>query len=272
MPENSLIARATAHGGVPSARGHGSWARPKAEAPVSWRCRSRTEPAKACGFWVAAYAGSRRMRAATSELGPQERWSGWERPRMASRFIEVTRDGELLDQGVRLVGGDGGATGGDGFRDDAALVAHQGDATAQQDERRLAVLAEVAGQAAPEGDHRVLAQAVRRGEEPGLAELADHVVGEDPLRHDEGGARQGQGLGAGAAVRRDRVDRRLDRAGAAQRGERLDGLVAVPRGGVVPVDQAGVGAGGDPRQRRVRAVAVEVVETQDREPEPFGEV
>src|SRR4051794_12832679 len=136
MPENDVMARATAQGGVPSARGQGSWARPKAEAPVSWRCRARTEPAKACGFWVAAYAGSSSMCAATSDEGPHERWSGWESPRMASRFIGGTsspRDREPLDEGVGLVCGDRSAAGSDGFLDDVALVAGQGDAAADQD-------------------------------------------------------------------------------------------------------------------------------------------
>ena len=51
---------------------------------------------------------------------------------------------------------------------------------------------------------------------------------------------------------RDRVDRRLDGPGPAQRGQRLDRLVAEPGRGVVPVDQPGVGARRDPRQHRVR--------------------
>ena len=78
--------------------------------------------------------------------------------------------------------------------------------------------------------------------------------------------------GPGAAVVGDRVDRHLDGAGPAQRRQRGHRLLAQPRARVVPVDQAGVGAVGDAGQRRVVAVAVEVVEAQHREPEPSGEV
>ncbi len=77
--------------------------------------------------------------------------------------------------------------------------------------------------------------------------------------------------GAAAAVLRDLVDGDLAAARRAQLAQRGEGVGLVPGVRVVPVDEPGVGAGGDPRQGRVVAVLVEVVEAQDRESEALGE-
>ena len=81
----------------------------------------------------------------------------------------------------------------------------------------------------------------------------------------------GPGCRCGRSPRSSRRVSRPCRCGTAWPGRRR------PRRGARSRESSqstwpGVGAGRDPRQRRVRAVAVEVVEAQDREPEPFGEV
>ena len=65
----------------------------------------------------------------------------------------------------------------------------------------------------------------------------------------------------------DLVDRHLAAPGGAQLAERGEGVGLVPRVRVVPVDEPGVGAGGDAGERGVVAVLVEVVEAQDGESE-----
>ena len=70
---------------------------------------------------------------------------------------------------VRLVRRDRRAALGDGVGHHAALVAHAARSPRRtQHQRRLAVLAQVAGQPPPERDQRVLAHAVRRREQPAL--------------------------------------------------------------------------------------------------------
>ena len=92
---------------------------------------------------------------------------------------------ESADVGVRLVRGDRAAALGDGVADDPALVAHQRPAAADQHQRRLAALAQVAGQPPPEGDGAVLPDAVRRGEQPGVRAAGDDVLGEEALRDEQ---------------------------------------------------------------------------------------
>ena len=72
-----------------------------------------------------------------------------------------------------------------GVGDDAALVAHQRPAASYQDERWLAVLAQVAGEPSPERDERVLAQAQGRGEDAVLGAGRDDLLGEDALGHEQ---------------------------------------------------------------------------------------
>ena len=117
----------------------------------------------------------------------------------------------------------------------------------------------------------VLADAVRRCELPALARLRNDLLGEDPLGEEEPAPVEVQDLAAAAAVLGDVVDRHLGAAVVAQPLDRGECVVEQPGPGMVPVDQAGVGALGDPRQRRVPAALVEVVESQHGEPEAFGE-
>ena len=72
-------------------------------------------------------------------------------------------------------------------------------------------------------------------------------------------------MGAAGAVAADVVDRRHGASGGGQVADRADRLVGVPRPRIVPVDQPGVRAVVDQRQRGVVAAAVEVVETQHRQ-------
>ena len=117
----------------------------------------------------------------------------------------------------------------------------------------------------------MLADAVRRGQQAGVAARADHLLGEDPLRDEDVVAVEIQLLPAAPAVVRDVVDRHLGPALPAQRGQRLQGVVEQPGRGVVPVDHPGVGAVGDPGERGVAAALVEVVEAQHRQPDASGE-
>lgn len=139
----------------------------------------------------------------------------------------------------------------------------------------FAVLAQVAGEPAPERDDRVLGDAVRLGKDPGAAALLDDLGREDPLRAEPPGTGQVETLGAVAPALRDRVRRHLGRARRAQLAEGGEGVLVAPAARVVPVHQPRVGALGDQRQVRLVAVTVEVVEPQRRPAvrlrEPRGE-
>ena len=155
--------------------------------------------------------------------------------------------------------------------DDALLVAHEGRPAADQDEGRLAVLAEVTGEPPPERDEGVLGDAVGRGEQPLLAARRDHLRREDPLGDEERAAAEVDRARADATVLRDLVDGDVAASGGAEPAQSLEGVLLVPRGRVVPVDEAGVGADGDSGERGVVAVLVEVVEPKDGEPQSLGE-
>ena len=77
-------------------------------------------------------------------------------------------------------------------RDDPALVAHQRQPAAHQHQRRLAVLAQVAGEPPPERDQRVLAHAVRRGEQAGVRGTAPRPPGRRCPRPRTARARRGR--------------------------------------------------------------------------------
>ena len=192
-PANDVMARATAHGGVPRARGQGSWARPKAEAPVSCRCRARTvvgEGVRVLGGGVRRVEedvrGHQRGRPAGALVGLGEAADG----------VEVHRDtGELLDQPKASSAETAVQPAATASATMPALVAHQREPAADQHQRRLAVLAQVAGEPPPEGDHRVLAQAVRRGEQPGLAQRPTTWWAKIPSATTSGGTRRARGSG-----------------------------------------------------------------------------
>ena len=91
--------------------------------------------------------------------------------------------------------------------DDLALGSQQRHAATHEHERRLPVLAQVAGQPTPERDERVLRDAVRRGDEPLAATGGHDLLREDPLRQEQRAAAEVEQLLAAPAVARDVVDR-----------------------------------------------------------------
>ena len=145
-----------------------------------------------------------------------------------------------------------GAAVGDRVVDDPLLVAHQGPAAAYQHQWRLAVLTEVAGQASPEGDERVLAQAQRGGQHAcsahddtiSWAKMPSAMKSRAPCEVDL--------VGAARPVAGDVVDRSHRPSRGREVADRADRRVGVPGARVVPVDEAGVGAVVDHGQGRDR--------------------
>ena len=156
--------------------------------------------------------------------------------------------------------------------DDARLVPHEDQTAADEGERRLAALLEVAGQPQHEGLEPVVAHAPGGVEQPGLAQGGDGLGGEDALRDDEVVGSRRHGVLARGPRDADVVDRHHRRPGRQEGAHRGDGRRLVPAVGVVPVDHAELLAAG---QVGGVEVLVEVVEAHDRPPvvtvEPAGE-
>ena len=183
-----------------------------ASASASAGTRSRS------GRGAVAYRRGRRTQPSHDQVGGRRRWSdcGLRRAEpghggaLSHRRDSAARQPD--DLGVRLVRRDRAAALGDGVLDDPALVAHQRPAAPDQHQRRLAVLAQVAGQPPPEGHQRVLAHAVRRGEQPGLRAAGDDVLGEDALGDEQPAAAEVERPRA-ACGRRGRCRRSAPRRG-----------------------------------------------------------
>ena len=102
-----------------------------------------------------------------------------------------------------------------------------------QDEGRLAVLAQVAGEPPPERDDAVLAHAVRRRELAAVPTRRHDLLGEDALGQEQPAARRGRGPGcrSGRPGRSRRPAPRRCRRGTAARWPRARRRAARSRGG-----------------------------------------
>ena len=150
--------------------------------------------------------------------------------------------------------------------DHRRLVAEVVQPPAHQGQRRLAGLAQVAGEPEEEGLRPGPPQAQGVGEDLLLPARLDQLGGEDALGDEDREPVEGQVRGSGAPVARDVVHGQVRLPGAAQLHQGRQRPGAVPGQWAVPVHDAVA-----TREPGVVAVVVEVVEGDHRHPQAPGQ-
>ena len=190
---------ATAHGGVPNVRGHGGWIRP---------ATSTEDVTRACIASTSARNASRRRSTFAAVGRVAQPLGGDQAGRAAGALVRLprARPGNVSHGGsgsrsrisaYASSARDRTAAEGDRVPHHPALRTHQGPAAADQHQRRLAVLAQVAGEPPPEGHERVLGDAVRRLQQALALGTPGRPPGRRCPRRRTGGDRRGR-----AAARR----------------------------------------------------------------------
>ena len=230
---------ATAQGGVPNVRGHGGWIRPATSMEdVARACIASTSARKTPGVGhlravrrVAASPGRRPGRPPRRSAGPAAGGRRGSQPRSAGSRSRISAYASSAPHRS--------APEVDRVPDHLALRAHQRPAAADQHQRRLAVLAQVAGEPPPERHERVLGDAVGRLQQALALARRHDLLGEDPLGDEERGGRRGR-----AAARR------TGRCGRCRRPARVPGLRCREYGSRRARRRAATSPGGPSRSAR----------------------